>query len=84
MPPPMGPNQMGYSPGQKMPGMGSGQFSHFNSQYSQQPGTYLLSVVKMEQQLKVLDERKYLVIIQGKILLILHKTICCDPSSEPS
>lgn len=35
MPPPMGPNQMGYSPGQKMPGMGSGQFSHFNSQYSQ-------------------------------------------------
>ena len=41
MPPPMGPNQMGYSPGNKMPGMGSGQFSHFNSQYSQQPGMIL-------------------------------------------
>ena len=40
MPPPMGPNQMGYSPGNKMPGMGGGQYAHFNSQYSQQPGIY--------------------------------------------
>ena len=30
-----------------------------------------------------LDKREYLVIIRDNFLLILHKNICCDPSSEP-
>ena len=32
---------------------------------------------------RALDKREYLMIIKD-ILLILHKNICCDPSSEPS
>ena len=31
-----------------------------------------------------LGKRNYLVIIRDNFLLILHKSICCDPSSEPS
>ena len=33
---------------------------------------------------RALDKREYLVIIRDKYLLILHKNICCDSSSEPS
>ena len=33
---------------------------------------------------RALDKREYLVIIREIFLLTLHKTICCDPSSEPS
>ena len=31
-----------------------------------------------------LDKRECLLIIRDIFLLILHKNICCDPSSEPS
>ena len=31
-----------------------------------------------------LGNREYLMIIRDTFLLILHKNICCDPSSEPS
>ena len=34
-------------------------------------------------QFRALDKRECSVII-WKFLLILHKSICCDPSSEPS
>ena len=33
---------------------------------------------------RALDKREYLVIIRDIFLLILHKNIHCDPSSEPS
>ena len=33
---------------------------------------------------RALDKREYLMIIRDNFLLILHKNICCDPSSEPS
>ena len=33
---------------------------------------------------RALDKREYWMIIRDNFSLILHKTICCDPSSEPS
>ena len=33
---------------------------------------------------RALDKRKYLVIIRDNFLSVLHKNLCCDPSSEPS
>ena len=33
---------------------------------------------------RAVDKKEYLVIMRDNFLLILCKTICCDPSSEPS
>ena len=33
---------------------------------------------------RALDKREYLVIIRDNFSFILHKNVCCDPSSEPS
>ena len=33
---------------------------------------------------RALDKREYLLIIRDNFLLNLHKTIYCDPLSEPS
>ena len=42
-----------------------------------------LNVIILLKVFRALDKREYLMII-GKFLLLLHKNICCDPSSEPS
>ena len=37
-----------------------------------------------DQVFRALDKREYLMIFRDNFLQILHKNICCDPSSEPS
>ena len=38
----------------------------------------------MRKYTRALDKREYFLIIRDILLLILHKNICCDPSSDPS
>ena len=45
---------------------------------------YQIAALEAVRSVRALDKREYLVIIMGEFLLILHKTISCDPSSEPS